>query len=212
MIDNLAHDARHLIYIRSPRYDMQMLDEVRKVLEESRSQKLLIILHCYGSHFSYHQRYPREFAYFKPDTDVAITRQNREMLVNAYDNSIRYTDHFLAETIAYLRSLEDTSSALLYCADHGEDLIDDERDRFLHASPTTTAYQIYVASLAWFSDAYRRNFPKGGGRPAERNGPATTTRCSIRWPTWHRSADVSSPAKASARQSAITIGRRRGVI
>ena len=74
MIDNLAHDARHLIYIRSPRYDMQMLDEVRKVLEESRSQKLLIILHCYGSHFSYHQRYPREFAYFKPDMDVAITR------------------------------------------------------------------------------------------------------------------------------------------
>lgn len=175
MIDNLAHDARHLIYIRSPRYDMQMLDEVRKVLEESRSQKLLIILHCYGSHFSYHQRYPREFAYFKPDTDVAITRQNREMLVNAYDNSIRYTDHFLAETIAYLRSLEDTSSALLYCADHGEDLIDDERDRFLHASPTTTAYQIYVASLAWFSDAYRRNFPeKVAAALRNETAPATT--------------------------------------
>lgn len=175
MIDNLAHDARHLIYIRSPRYDMQMLDEVRKVLEESRSQKLLIILHCYGSHFSYHQRYPREFAYFKPDTDVAITRKNREMLVNAYDNSIRYTDHFLAETIAYLRSLEDTSSALLYCADHGEDLIDDERDRFLHASPTTTAYQIYVASLAWFSDAYRRNFPeKVAAALRNETAPATT--------------------------------------
>ncbi len=175
MIDNLAHDARHLIYIRSPRYDMQMLDEVRKVLEESRSQKLLIILHCYGSHFSYHQRYPREFSYFKPDTDVAITRQNREMLVNAYDNSIRYTDHFLAETIAYLRSLEDTSSALLYCADHGEDLIDDERDRFLHASPTTTAYQIYVASLAWFSDAYRRNFPeKVAAALRNETAPATT--------------------------------------
>ena len=175
MIDNLAHDARHLIYIRSPRYDMQMLDEVRKVLEESRSQKLLIILHCYGSHFSYHQRYPREFAYFKPDTDVAITRQNREMLVNAYDNSILYTDHFLAETIAYLRSLEDTSSALLYCADHGEDLIDDERDRFLHAAPTTTAYQIYVASLAWFSDAYRRNFPeKVAAALRNETAPATT--------------------------------------
>ena len=175
MIDNLAHDARHLIYIRSPRYDMQLLEEVRKVLETSDSQKLLIILHCYGSHFSYHQRYPREFAHFKPDADVAISRQNREMLVNAYDNSIRYTDHFLAETIAYLRSLKDTSSALLYCADHGEDLIDDERDRFLHASPTTTAYQLYVASLAWFSDAYRRNFPeKVAAAMANETAPATT--------------------------------------
>ena len=175
MIDNLAHDARHLIYIRSPRYDMQLLDEVRKILEKSDSKKLLLILHCYGSHFSYHQRYPREFAHFRPDTDVAIARQNREMLVNAYDNSIRYTDHFLAQTIDYLRSLEDTSSALLYCADHGEDLIDDDRDRFLHASPTTTAYQLYVASLAWFSDAYRRNFPeKVAAAMANETAPATT--------------------------------------
>ena len=93
----------------------------------------------------------------------------------AYDNSIRYTDHFLAETIAYLRTLEDTSTALLYCADHGEDLIDDDRERFLHASPTTTAYQLYVASLAWFSDAYRRNFPeKVAAAEANETAPATT--------------------------------------
>ena len=175
MIDNLAHDAQHLIYIRSPRYDMQLLDEVRKVLERSRSQKILLILHCYGSHFSYHQRYPREFAHFKPDDDVAIATQHRQMLVNAYDNSIRYTDHFLARTIDYLRSLDDTSSALLYCADHGEDLIDDRRERFLHASPTTTAYQLYVASLAWFSERYRERFPeKVAAAEANEAAPATT--------------------------------------
>lgn len=175
MIDNLAHDAQHLVYIRSPRYDMQLLDEVRKVLERSRSQKILLILHCYGSHFSYHQRYPREFAHFKPDDDVAIAAQHRQMLVNAYDNSIRYTDHFLARTIDYLRSLDDTSSALLYCADHGEDLIDDRRERFLHASPTTTAYQLYVASLAWFSERYRERFPeKVAAAEANEAAPATT--------------------------------------
>ena len=175
MIDHLAHDARHVIYIRSPRHDMQLLDEMRKALERSTSQKLLFVLHCYGSHFSYHQRYPREFAHFQPDNDVAIARQHRPMLVNAYDNSIRYTDYFLAQTIDYLRSLKGTSSALLYCADHGEDLIDDDRERFLHASPTTTAYQLYVASLAWFSDAYRRNFPaKAAAAGINETAPATT--------------------------------------
>ena len=175
MIDHLAHDARHVIYIRSPRHDTQLLDEMRKALERSTSQKLLFVLHCYGSHFSYHQRYPREFAHFQPDNDVAIARQHRPMLVNAYDNSIRYTDYFLAQTIDYLRSLKGTSSALLYCADHGEDLIDDDRERFLHASPTTTAYQLYVASLAWFSDAYRRNFPaKAAAAGINETAPATT--------------------------------------
>ena len=175
MIDHLAHDAKHLIYIRSPRQDMQLLDEMRKVLARSDARKILFILHCYGSHFSYHQRYPREFARFQPDDDVAIAPQHRQILVNAYDNSILYTDHFLAETIDFLRSLKGTSSALLYCADHGEDLIDDRRERFLHASPTTTAYQLYVASLAWFSEDYRRCFPeKVAAAEANEKAPATT--------------------------------------
>ena len=175
MIDHLAHDARHVIYIRSPRHDTQLLDEMRKVLEKSDEKKILFILHCYGSHFSYHQRYPREFAHFQPDNDVAIAKQHRPMLVNAYDNSIRYTDYMLSQIIDYLGSLEDTSSALLYCADHGEDLIDDDRERFLHASPTTTAYQLYVASLAWFSDSYREHFPeKAAAAEANETAPATT--------------------------------------
>ena len=175
MIDHLAQDAKHLIYIRSPRQDMQLLDEMRRAIDNSTSRRMLIVLHCYGSHFSYHQRYPREFARFRPDDDVAIARQHREMLVNAYDNSILYTDHVLAEIIGYLSSLEDTSSALLYCADHGEDLIDDERERFLHASPTTTAYQLHVASLAWFSERYREHFPaKVAAAEANATAPATT--------------------------------------
>ena len=175
MIDHLAHDARHVIYIRSPRHDTQLLDEMRKAIEKSTSRKLFFILHCYGSHFSYHQRYPREFARFKPDDDVAISREHAHTLRNAYDNSICYTDHFLAETIAFLRGLRQTSSALLYCADHGEDILDDDRERFLHASPTTTAYQLYVASLAWFSEDYRTHFPeKAAAAEANETAPATT--------------------------------------
>ena len=210
MIDHLAHDARHVIYIRSPRHDTQLLDEMRKALERSTSQKLLFVLHCYGSHFSYHQRYPREFAHFQPDNDVAIARQHRPMLVNAYDNSIRYTDYFLAQTIDYLRSLKGTSSALLYCADHGEDLIDDDRERFLHASPTTTAYQLYVASLAWFSEDYRTHFPeKVAAAEANETAPATTHALFHKaWPTSPRSKATSSirPIRWSARHS--TTGRR----
>lgn len=175
MIDKLAHDAHHVLYIRSPRRDMQLLDQMRRAVESSPARKMLFVLHCYGSHFSYHQRYPRAFARFTPDDNVAIAVKHREMLLNAYDNSIVYTDHFLAETIDYLRGLSDTRSALLYCADHGEDLIDDERQRFLHASPTTTAWQLYVACVAWFSEAYRLDFPdKAQAAEANASAPATT--------------------------------------
>ncbi len=187
MIDKLAHDAQHIVYVPLPRHDMQMLDMMCEAISKSTARKMLFVLHCYGSHFSYHQRYPREFAHFIPDDDVAISAEHMDKLRNAYDNSVRYTDHFLAETIAYLESLDQTSSALLYCADHGEDLQDDERQRFLHASPTTTAYQLYVASLAWFSEDYRTNFPEKYAA-AVRNADAPATTHAL----FHTMADMAS--------------------
>lgn len=175
MIDNLARDADSLIYLTSnPRYDMQLLDTMKRIIAADTADNLLIILHCYGSHFSYHQRYPREAAYFLPDDDVAIKRQHKRKIWNAYDNSIRYTDAFLSALIDYLASL-DACSALLYSSDHGEDMLDDDRERFLHASPTTTCWQLHVASLAWFSDDYRRNFPvQAAAAAAHADTPATT--------------------------------------
>ena len=187
MIDNLAHDVHHLHYVDDPRHDMQLLDELRRAVERSTSRKLFFILHCYGSHFCYHQRYPRSHARFQPDPNVAIKRQNREALRNAYDNSIYYTDAFLAATIDYLRSLTDTASALLYCADHGEDMYDDRRGRFLHASPTTTAYQLHVAAFGWFSERYRQLFPeKAAAAEANASAPATTHAM------YHTMADIAS--------------------
>lgn len=174
MIDNLARDADSLIYLSDPRYDMQLLDTMKRIVEADATSDLLFILHCYGSHFSYHQRYPREAAHFLPDDDVAIERQHKRKLWNAYDNSIRYTDMFLSSTIDYLASL-DACCALLYSSDHGEDMLDDDRERFLHASPTTTCWQLHIASLAWFSDDYKRNFPEQAAAAAgHADAPATT--------------------------------------
>ncbi len=175
MIDNLARDSQYTLYVGGPRFDMQLVDELRRAVSQSSARKMLLILHCYGSHFDYQQRYPRDFARFTPDTETAIRPQNCDDLRNAYDNSVRYTDAVLAAAIEYLRSLPDTASALLYCADHGEDLYDDRRGRFLHASPTTTAYQLHVASFSWFSARYRLLFPeKVAAAEANASAPATT--------------------------------------
>ena len=176
MIDKLASEnVGAMIYIRNPRLDMQMLDEMKKQVQLHPDDDMLFILHCYGSHFSYYQRYPRAFARFTPDDDVAVVAANVDILRNSYDNSIVYTDHFLNSTIEYLKSLRGTCTAMLYCADHGEDLFDDRRGRFLHASPTTTYHQLHVAALSWFSDEYRRCFPdKVLWAENHRHAPATT--------------------------------------
>ena len=175
MIDKLAADAHTTCYIRAPRLDMQMLDEMRTQIQLHPDDNMMFILHCYGSHFSYYQRYPREFASFVPDDDVAVVAANTDVLRNSYDNSIVYTDHFLNSVIDYLDSLDNCCTAMLYCADHGEDLFDDRRGRFLHASPTTTYYQLHVAALSWFSADYRAAFPQQVQSAEEhRHAPVTT--------------------------------------
>lgn len=153
MIDKLAAQANHLIYIDEPHLDMQLYIQMKQAIESSNAQKMLFILHTYGSHFSYNQRYSAPFSKFIPDAEIAIITENRDQILNAYDNSILYTDYYLSNSINYLKSLN-VCSALLYCSDHGEDLMDDDRGRFLHSSPTTTAYQLHVASLVWFSNEY----------------------------------------------------------
>ena len=186
MIDFLAEDASVVEYLPALSYDGALVERLQRILKEDRSERLLIILHMYGSHFSYHQRYPREWARFTPDDDVAISRRNVELIRNAYDNSTLYTDYVLNEIISTLEA-EQACTAMYYCSDHGEDLFDDKDGRFLHSSPTTTYYQLHVASLAWFSPRYNELFPQKV-TAARSNAEATATTHSA----FHTIADMAS--------------------
>lgn len=189
MIDKLANDANFTIYLDAPHYDAQLAEVMRKALAEDCSQKILFVLHTYGSHYSYRQRYPREFAVFLPDDDVAIEKANVDRIRNVYDNSILYTDYVLNEIITTLESCPEICSAMLYCADHGEDLFDTDEERFLHATPTVTYYQLHVASFAWFSDKYKLLFEeKAEAALYNKNVPATT------YSVFHTVADMASIA------------------
>ena len=186
MIDKLANDANYTIYLSAPHYDGELVKIMQKALAEE-SQKILFVLHTYGSHYSYRQRYPREFSVFQPDDDVAVEKANVDEIRNAYDNSILYTDYVLNEIISTLASRHDICSAMLYCADHGEDLFDTAEGRFLHATPTVTYYQLHVASLAWFSDRYKMLFKeKAEAARYNANVPATT------YSVFHTVADMAS--------------------
>ena len=79
-------------------------------------------------------------------------------LMNAYDNSIRYTDNFLARIIHLLEE-QQVDASMLYTSDHGEDIFDDGRHLFLHASPVPSYYQLHVPFLLWTSDSYREEYP-----------------------------------------------------
>lgn len=139
-------------------YDSELLKMVHEAMADTIHKKQFIVLHTYGSHFKYLDRYPEAFSHFKPDNASEATVAERDKLINAYDNSILFTDYILATIIDELKQTGCPCS-MLYTSDHGEDIFDDTRHRFLHASPTPTYYQLHVAMLAWLSDEFCESYP-----------------------------------------------------
>ncbi len=163
-IDFFGEEADSCIFIREPdglnmadADDMDLIRVLDGMLRKP-ARKRLVVLHCYGSHFNYYDRYPREYARFKPDTYSEASLENRDRLINAYDNTIAMTDRVLDHVILSLKRC-DGVSAMIYTSDHGEDIFDDSRNLFLHASPCPSFYQLLVPFLVWVSEDYNRHFP-----------------------------------------------------
>ncbi len=153
-----ADTVKFLVDDGATHHDGELRDHLRDFLTSSPAQKKFVVLHTYGSHFNYKERYPAEFEHFGPDISTEASLENRPGLVNAYDNSIRYVDAVLDGIIATLDSC-DSPAAMIYLADHGEDIFDDSRHRFLHASPTPTYYQLHVPMVMWISSEYAALHP-----------------------------------------------------
>ena len=162
-IDFLGMEADNYMFIKEAERakdnvsDMELLPILESILKKGR-KKEFIVLHTYGSHFKYNERYPRNMAHFLPDDKSEAKYENKQCLVNAYDNTIRFTDRFLYELSSILSSSA-CQSAWLYTSDHGENIYDDNRKKFLHASPNPSDYELRVPLLAWTSSSYRSAYP-----------------------------------------------------
>ena len=139
-------------------HDAAILPYLKKELDKE-DGNLFVVLHTYGSHFNYHERYPKEFRFYRPDKAEGIRASYKKELRNAYDNSIHYTDYVLGEIVDMLAKTNAPAS-MLYLSDHGEDIFDDSRARYLHASPIPTYYQLHIPYVIWFSKAYRESYPQ----------------------------------------------------
>jgi glucan phosphoethanolaminetransferase (alkaline phosphatase superfamily) len=117
----------------------------------------VIFFHQIGSHGpAYSERYPAAFERFKPACRAyELQHCSQQEVVNAYDNTIAYTDHVLSRQIEMLRAAADTIDGLLiYASDHGESL--GEQGVYLHGMPYRFAPRVQkeVPMLLWVSDGY----------------------------------------------------------
>jgi lipid A ethanolaminephosphotransferase len=121
-----------------------------------RARGVVVVMHQMGSHGpAYYRRSPPAFKKFMPECASNVLQDcPREQLVNAYDNTILYTDHVLASTARWLDRVardQPLDTALVYVSDHGESL--GENNLYLHGLPYALApqLQIHVPMLTWLS-------------------------------------------------------------
>jgi lipid A ethanolaminephosphotransferase len=139
--------------------DEGMLTGLAERIAKTPNDKVFIVLHQSGSHGpDYYNHYPPDAEKFTPACrSVQVQDCSSEELVNAYDNTIVYTDRFLSKTITVLRSLPTKSTMMMYASDHGESL--GEHGLYLHGTPYSLApdVQKVIPYIVWMSPAFKQH-------------------------------------------------------
>ncbi len=137
------------------RYDEILFEGLYDSIRNSSINKLLIVVHTSTSHGpTYNLKYPEQFEKFKPVcTTVEMSKADPKQLINAYDNSILYTDYLLHNVIDSLKNIPERRSCMIFVSDHGESL--GEGNLYMHGVPMSVApkVQTEIPFIVWTSDS-----------------------------------------------------------
>lgn len=132
-------------------YDEVLVSGLKEEILASSKPKVLVILHTSTSHGpTYNKKYPADFEVFTPVCNsVELANCTQEELINAYDNTIIYTDYILSKVIESLKNLPDYKRTMLYVSDHGESL--GEKNLYMHGLPMSLApkEQYEIPFIVW---------------------------------------------------------------
>ena len=122
----------------------------------------IIFVHLMGSHGAYVNRYPSSFSRFSGALSPAIFGEYAQKTplritdkVNAYDNSVLYSDFVVHQILDSLKKVPGPKG-FFYFSDHGEEVF---LERY-HNSAVLTYDMVDVPFIAWFSEEYKRLYPE----------------------------------------------------
>lgn len=137
------------------RYDGILLEGLRDSITNNPDDKIMIVLHTSTSHGpTYNLKYPAEFEQFKPVcTTVEMSKADPQELMNAYDNTILYTDWLVHNAIETVKDIPGRRACVIYVSDHGESLGED--NLYMHGVPMSVApkVQIEIPFIVWTNDS-----------------------------------------------------------
>ena len=146
--------CKHMESIFTSTVDGELVNQLATQIMRLPQKDSVIILHLKGSHGpDYYTKYPPAFRQFTPDCQKNELRLcNPQTLLNAYDNTIVYTDYVLNEMIRTLKKQRaNWNTGLIYTSDHGESI--GRQGLYGHCAPYLIApkEQTQVPLIVWSS-------------------------------------------------------------
>ena len=138
--------------------DTILLPHVNAALADPSPLKFIVV-HLWGQHFNYANRYPTDAAVFVSTEDgvaQAMRAAGRSEAIiarrNEYDNAVRYGDYVLGALIAAVAKVNGAvPTALVYVSDHGQE-VGHHRDFSGHSANDETGYTVPL--FFWSNAAY----------------------------------------------------------
>ena len=138
--------------------DAKVLKSLKKNIRYHQKDKnTLIVVHIYGNHVHYQDRYPKSFQKYK-NTPPYLIGTNAWYLSDytAYDNSVYFNDYVISNLLKMVEEKGGVSS-FMYFSDHSEDVV---RHRGHTAQIGGFVYQMtQIPLIAWFSPEYKKRYP-----------------------------------------------------
>ncbi len=154
VVSVIAHKANHLVGINhsigkttsSQKYDGDLINEIKKVLNKPTKNSRVIFVHLMGSHGAYSSRYPDNFSIFNNSL--------KNKSINPYDNSVVYNDYVVNSILNELQNIQGVRG-FIYMSDHADDV----DNNLGHNSAKFTFDMTQIPFIVWFSEEYINRYP-----------------------------------------------------
>ncbi len=152
-------------------YDETLLPHVELIDKQKNN---FIILHTFGSHIRFHDRYPNAFEIFRPACQKTPSSCQKQELVNAYNNTVFYTDYFLSKLF---QKFNNTNAIIFFISDHGQFLGEENiygngnnnTNSQVWKSAHTVPMFIYASPKIWQNKFFQQKLLKAQKNTANKN-------------------------------------------
>ena len=142
-------------------YDEDMVNSFKKSDKPS-----MYILHLWGQHYTYKERFPKKFAKFTANDYARKWTDEQRQTIADYDNATLYNDCVVN---SILEKFKDDYCYAFYFSDHGEEVYE-LRNCIGHGSADHSPnpnYQLRVPLMVWLSSSFKIANPQIAQRLSE---------------------------------------------